>query len=152
MGETPKLRVLHFMVKDVQYCLDIEHIERVMFLMALQAVPGGPADVAGLMNLHGKSVPVLDVMIRAGLTPEESYGMDTPMLLCRYQNAQAGLIVSRVIGVESAETVGPGDKSAVESTTLPVTGVINTERGLSLMLDIKPLMELDVSSYTPDAG
>ena len=56
MGETPKLLVLHFMVKDIQYCLNIVHIDRVMFLMALQTVPGGPADLAGLMNLRGKSI------------------------------------------------------------------------------------------------
>ena len=149
MGETPDLRVLHFMVKNIQYCLNIEHVECGMFLMALQTVPGGPADLAGLMNLHGKSVPVLDVTIRAGLTPDQPYDTDTSMLLCAYRDSLVGLIVTKIIGVEDAGGFSRKFGAVAESTTLPVTGVINTERGLSLLLDIKPLLA-DIAAYNSD--
>ena len=55
------MKVLVFHIGADRYGLPLAAIRSVMPLMALKAVPGAPDTVAGRMNQHGDSIPVIDV-------------------------------------------------------------------------------------------
>lgn len=100
-----KIQVMHFLVKDVQMCAHLQNIKKVLSLMALESIPGAPPYVAGLMNFEGRSIPVIDLAIRTGLTRDTKYSINTPILLCQKDNKEAAFIVDNILElVDTDET------------------------------------------------
>ena len=55
------MKVLVFHIGDDRYGLPLRVVRRVLPLVELKSLPLAPDAVAGLMNLHGESVPVIDL-------------------------------------------------------------------------------------------
>src|SRR3989338_336762 len=58
---TPEQSFLLFTAQDMRLCVRLEHCIKILPLMALQALPGAPPHLVGLMNLHGEGVQVVDI-------------------------------------------------------------------------------------------
>jgi chemotaxis signal transduction protein len=48
-------------------CVPLENIKKILPLVSLDKVPGGPVWLAGLMNIHENIIPVIDIAIRTGM-------------------------------------------------------------------------------------
>lgn len=132
-------------VAHMFFCLDLEHVERVLPLVMLQPVPQGPDSLAGLMNLHGRNIPVIDLGARLGLADIPAYTADTPLIICKHEGLETGLIVSEVLGIEPIrhEAVQMADEFD-QSRTLFLASVY-TSHGLALLLDIEQTLQIDWS-------
>ena len=95
--------VLHFRISGMQLCVPLDFVHKVLPLMTLQQVPGAPPYLSGLMNLHGDSIPVIDLAVRLGHKSTQKYTLDTPILLCVSGERRAGLIISEIRYVRSIE-------------------------------------------------
>lgn len=140
--------LLQFTVQKVHCCVHLNDVERVLLLMTLQPIPAGPDYLAGLLNLHGISVPVIDTGIRIGLDMPEKYDENTPVLLCANDERRLGLIVTEVAGVESVSKDDLQMRSDFDGIKAPLIAVIETEQRLSLMLDLPAIMEIDLSVHS----
>ncbi|MBC7685124.1 MAG: chemotaxis protein CheW, partial [Bdellovibrionales bacterium] len=60
------MKVLVFSIGPDRYALRLGAIVRVLPVLALKQVPLAPAFVAGLMDLQGEPVPVIDLSLLAG--------------------------------------------------------------------------------------
>ena len=101
------MKVLVFHIGADRYGLPLPAIRRVLPLMELKGVPGAPDTVAGLMNLHGASVPVIDVARLAGGAPAARH-VDTRIVLVDYSAPDGGahalgLMAERVEGVQDVD-------------------------------------------------
>lgn len=101
------MKVLLFHIGTDRYGLRLPAIRRVLPLMALKAMPLAPEAVAGLMNLHGAAVPVLDVARIAG-TAAAVRQLDTRIVLVDYTGPDGvvhplGLLAERVLGVQDVD-------------------------------------------------
>jgi chemotaxis-related protein WspB len=101
------MKVLAFTIGADRYGLPLQAVARVLPVMALKLIPGAPDFVAGLMDLHGTPVPVLDVSRLAGLAVEQIW-LDSRIVLIDYVSdhaagvkRQLGLLVEHVAGIES---------------------------------------------------
>ena len=107
------MKVLVFTIGSDRYGLPLRAVARVLPVLALKQLPGAPDFVAGLMDLHGAPVPVLDVSRLAGLKAEQIW-LDSRIVLIDYPveaslengaTRQLGLLVEHVVGIDSvAET------------------------------------------------
>ena len=52
------------------YALPLSQVEQSLRMVALVAVPESPPWISGLLNLHGRVIPVLDLRNRFGLSPK----------------------------------------------------------------------------------
>ena len=138
--------VLHFVVRDLRLTVDLCHVLKVLPLVALQPVPGAPNYLKGLMNLGGRSVPVVDLAERLGLTNATPYTPATPVLLCTDGERQAGLVVSDIMGVATVEQHDLQMDSEFTGANSPFLGVVNTERGQSLLLDLGRVLDIELST------
>jgi len=98
------MKVLVFHIGADRYGLPLAAIRRVLPLMALKAIPGAPDTVAGLMNLHGTGVPVID-LARLGGNAAAARRADTRIVLVDYTGPDGaayalGLAAERVVGVQ----------------------------------------------------
>jgi len=149
-GQRDLYRVLHFVTADSQFCLPLEHVIKVVPIVLFQYIPEAPAYLRGLITLGGKSVPVIDLAVRMGENNPHHYTIDTPVVLCTDGRKQVGLIVDEVIGVETADEKDLQMRPLFKKEHEPaLKAVINTTRGLSLLLDVGNVLDIDLSAADP---
>lgn len=138
------MQVLVFKIGDDSYGLYTRHVQRVLPLMALKDIPLTPAYVAGLMNFHGTSVPVIDLNLLAGDTPCAGR-FDTRIILVDYfpvpgSAALLGLIAEHVKGVERLDA-DRLHRSGVVNDGAPFLGQVLAHNNVILQLvDVEHLL------------
>lgn len=90
-----------FFVRDALCALDAAGIQEVIRLGQLTPVRHAPPAVAGIVNLRGKIVTVLDLGLRLGF-PKIEPGTESRIFIMEDRNEFIGLLVDRVDDV--AET------------------------------------------------
>ena len=103
-------RYLVFAVTDQKYALAVEDVAEIMNLPALYPLPKAPAYYRGLMNCHGRPIPVLDLATLYKRVPLDKGGK---ILVLEGKTVTLALLVQRVIGIvsglHSAEQEDGGD-------------------------------------------
>lgn len=136
-------------INSMVFCLDLEYVERVLPLVLLQPVPQGPDCLAGLMNLHGRTIPVIDLGARLGLAATSAYTAETPLIICKYEEQQAGLIVSEVLDIEPVWREAVQMTDEFDQSEALFLASANTSHGLALLLDIRQTLEIDWAGHEP---
>jgi chemotaxis-related protein WspB len=98
------MKLLIFHIGADRYGLRLRDVIRVLPLLELKQLPLAPAAVAGLMDLHGQSVPVIDLCHAAGI-PSSEDRFDTRIIVSNYVTPEGrqhplGLRAERVLGVQ----------------------------------------------------
>lgn len=127
-------QVLLIRMGEVLACIDLDSVERTFSLVALQAMPGGAPYVAGIMNLAGSSVPVIDLAIRLGL-PSYPYKLDTPIVVCTHGQQRVGLIVMDIIGIQNLHEQEQQLTRELGRYGAAFRASVHTKMGLALLLD-----------------
>jgi chemotaxis-related protein WspB len=101
------MKLLVFHIGPDRYGLPLRQIRRVLPLMELKGLPLAPHAVAGLMNLHGQPVPVIDLARLAGYEASAD-NFDTRIVLADYTAPGGavhalGLLAERVQGVQEVD-------------------------------------------------
>jgi chemotaxis-related protein WspB len=140
------MKVLVFHIGAERYALRLTAISRVLPVVALKAVALAPPCVAGLLDLHGDPVPVIDLSRLAGITPEQVW-FDTRIVLADYPlpggaTACIGLLAEHVIGVEDVDPAALRDPGVAGA---PFMGqVASSAQGMLQLVDIDALLSADV--------
>ncbi|UGQ47745.1 chemotaxis protein CheW [Massilia endophytica] len=121
------MKLLVFHIGDDRYGLRLGVVRRVLPLMELKGLPLAPPAVAGLMNLHGESVPVIDLSRISGEAASRPH-FDTRIVLVDYKAPDGtvhalGLVAERVFGVQEVDS-GAMAESGVQAAPFlgPVAG------------------------------
>ena len=108
------MRVMVFHIDQDRYALPLAAVLRVLPLARLKALPGAPVWTAGLLDLHGEAIPVIDVSVLAGKPPATARHHTRILLV---ETAVAGR--ARRLGLQCEHVVGVLDLT----TALADTGV-----------------------------
>ncbi len=133
-------------VQSIDCCIDLTYVDRVVSLVALQAVPGAPIYFAGLLNLSGRNIPVIDLGLRLGMERPEPYTADTPIIVCTAGADMLGVIVNDVNGMEWVHSSDLQLGSMMGEGNPLLNASINTDRGMALLLDIDSVITSGVSA------
>jgi len=138
------MQILAFQLAEAAAALPTAVIRQVLPLLALTRFPAAPPGVAGLMNLHGAAIPVLDVTAMSGGRAARAR-QDTRILLVDFPLAAGdsrplGLVVEGVAGVRRV-TATPPRPAGIQLPDYPWLGeVLETPEGLWLWLDLRHLL------------
>ncbi len=61
------MELLIFRIQGQRYGIDLADLDEVLYMAAIKPLPGGPGFLAGILNLRGEPLPVLDLTHRLGL-------------------------------------------------------------------------------------
>ncbi|MRW94551.1 chemotaxis protein CheW [Duganella sp. FT80W] len=140
------MKLLIFHIGADRYGLRLRDVVRVLPLLELKQLPLAPAPVAGLMDLHGQSVPVIDLCHAAGI-PSSEDRFDTRIIVSNYvtpegRQHQLGLRAERVLGVQEVrdeELTDSGVRAA------PFLGqVASDSQGVLQLVELEQLLPAEL--------
>lgn len=131
-----------FRLEQQKYALPIEPIRQIIEMITITPVPQVKEFIEGVINFHGKPVPVVNLRHQLSL-PRMQLQLHTPIVLVTIANRLVGLIVDEVLDVinlSASQIVSPQSVMPVEVGDIPVVqGLIQLEGETILYLDTNHL-------------
>ncbi|WP_426342111.1 chemotaxis protein CheW [Pseudoduganella sp. S-14] len=150
------MKVLVFHIGADRYGLPLRQVRRVLPLLELKGIPLAPDSVAGLLNLHGAPMPVIDLSRISGRAPSRQH-YDTRIVVSDYTAPDGavhalGLMAERVQGVQD---VAPQDLAPSGVQAAPFLGrVAGDAQGMVQLVEVNDLLpaELRARLFPAEAG
>lgn len=143
------LQYLTFNLSKRPYGVPIGTVREINRFGDITPVPGTPDYLAGVINLRGKVVPVMDLRRRFGL-PDAPFTRETCIIVNDTEDGPVGILVDSVCDVVSVER--GGIESAPNSTEAPesrwISGIGKSEDRVILLIDIKTTLARVPAEYT----
>lgn len=135
-------RLLAFTIEGQRYALSLFSVERVVQAVEITPLPKAPDIVQGVINLHGRVIPVFNVRRRFRL-PEKEIAPDDHMIIARTGKRAVSLAAERVEGVIDESCGDPVPSEEILPELEYVQGVVKLEEGLVLIHDLDTFLSLD---------
>jgi purine-binding chemotaxis protein CheW len=132
-------RLLFFVLGGEHLAVDIRWLRGVISIDDCTLVPSAPARLLGLANLRGSALPILDAGPALGL-PGRSAGGRMLVLVVAAGDAQVGLAIESVLGLEDAGSVVPFGEGAPRPQLELGLGLVRRSGGVALLLNVAKLL------------
>jgi len=135
-------RAVSFRVADKQLLLDEHEVSELLTLPAITVVPGTKHWVAGVANIRGELLPIVDFgqfLFGEAITP----GKQVRVLVITHEDVKSGLIVDEVYGMRRFPVdmhQPPQYDGLTDVMKVMVTGCYEEER-LFHVMDVKKLID-----------
>ena len=132
-----ELQTVVFRLGTEYYGIDIFRVNEIIRMRDITPVPRTEPHILGLVNLRGKTIPVVDIRIRMNL-PDTGEGESTRIIVVDSAHGNVGMVVDAVTEVVSLdrETIDDAPTLAQDSRTEFVLGVAKREGELIMLLDL----------------
>jgi purine-binding chemotaxis protein CheW len=120
---------------DREYGLAAEAVVQVLRMVAIRPVPESPPWIAGVVNVRGRTTPMVDLRIRLGLPARAPVPADH-IVVVRSGDATLGLVVDavlEVLEVGDGEVEPPADAAGASGV---IAAVARAGDRLILVLDV----------------
>ncbi|HYO53583.1 chemotaxis protein CheW [Archangium sp.] len=130
-----------FKIGSAEYVLPAAEVLQMESYSGATPVPGTPPYVAGLVQIRGRVVPVVDLRKRLGLAPAEAT-MDTRILVGQAGDRTVGLLVDsgREVLKLSDEQFKPPPKLLADQAEGLVKAIVQAGSRLLMLLDFRKLI------------
>jgi purine-binding chemotaxis protein CheW len=130
-----------FSIEDRHFALELPRVERVVPAVAVTALSDGPEAVLGVVNVHGRIVPVVDLRRRLGYPPRP-VRLDDAMVIARTAHRTVAFFADAVQGViEGPEGAVTGGSEVVPGLEY-VQGVMQIGDSLVLIHDLDRVLSI----------
>jgi len=132
-----ELQTVVFRLGNEYYGIDIFRVNEIIRMRDITPVPRTEPHILGLVNLRGKTIPVVDIRIRMNL-PETGQAESTRIIVVESDHGNVGIVVDAVTEVVSLDrgTIDDAPTLAHDSKTEFVLGVAKREGELIMLLDL----------------
>jgi len=138
--KTNTIEVLEFRLAAERYAVESRYVEAVHRLKDLTPLPGTPAFILGVVNLHGRIVPVIDLKKFFGL-PEQGLTDLHRIILIEGNDMELGLLADMALNVRDIS------RDSLQASLPTLTGI----RADYLMgVDAERLIVLDLHRILTD--
>lgn len=140
-AEPESLQVVTFFLGKEEFAIGLTDLQEIERVLTITPLPNVHPSILGVMNLRGKIVPVVDLRVKLGI-PAGPLSKESRIMIVNLGEKLCGL------AVDSVKEVLKIDETAVQPRPiLPlninedvVTGVMNLDTRLILLLDLKKTM------------
>lgn len=139
-----QIHLIIFRLEKQAFALPIEAVYQIVEMVSIRPVPRVNPVVEGVINVHGRMVPVIDLrrLLYNSPTPRE---LHTPIILTYIKNQMTGLIVDEVLNVSSVfqnEISKPSDFLPIDVESIPILrGLAHTSQETVILLELDYLFK-----------
>lgn len=128
-----------FQVNGQEYALSVDQVVEVLRMAALTPVAEAPAGFAGMLNLRGNAVPVLDLVHRLA-SVKRSAGLDQAIVIVQLDGRLVGLVVDAVDEVVTLDqsSIKPPDRLLGDRNLY--LGVARWDDRVILLVDVERII------------
>lgn len=141
-GQPRLLHLVAFRIDNHLYGLPLAAVERVLPMAELSPLPVGPSIVLGILNLHGRILPVLDIRRRFSL-PDRGYDPSAHLLVSRTATRTVVLPADEVVGVLAVDPAAVVQRALIDPGIGHVAGIAQTSAGLLFIHDLDAFLSLE---------
>ena len=131
------MKWITFCVEDEDYCHQVSSVKEVLRYEEPVPVPGAPEFVAGIINVRGEVMVVLDTRTIMGLPPFQM--TDASRIIClELPEGNFGLLVdsvSEMIDFEDSQ-LDQGAQPTMSGSSMMIKGTYKDEKGLKIAIDV----------------
>lgn len=133
---------------DESYALEMSCIVEIIEYKTVTAVPETPAYIAGVINVRGTILPVIDLRARFHL-PGASGKSRRCLIIILFEGQKIGLLVDSVTDLLeiAAEKITPPPQAGASYSHVFIKGIGITDSGMVLIADPDKLVNLDELAF-----
>jgi len=135
-------KLVAFAIERQRYALYLSAVEQIVRAVEITSLPKAPEIVAGVINLHGRVIPVLNIRRRFRL-PEREISSSDQFIIARTSKRTVALCADDVSGVIEC----PEQEVESSREILPhmeyVEGVVKLDDGIVLIHDLDTFLSLE---------
>ncbi len=140
----PKSKIVEFVTfysGGQCFSIEISQVREIRRWGPFTSVPHSPSGVLGVMNLRGSVIPIYDLAARLGLDPTPENPRNV-IVVVMFGDQTLGLLVESVSEIMSvgSDTIQITPEMRAESGQTPIAGLINTETGLTQIVDLASII------------
>jgi purine-binding chemotaxis protein CheW len=145
------MQYLTFTIAGQTCAVEIENVRSVLEHEELTAIPGSPEYVAGLLNLRGEAVPVVDVRRKLKLASPEGASASGIIVLALPSGRLVGALVDSVCEVVQLDepSIHPIEDFAVDFDRSVVQGIGKKDGRFVIIMAADRLFARDASWGSP---
>ncbi len=130
-----KSRFLQFTLGSDDYCIPLTLVREVVPMPRITPIPLMPPYFAGLGNMRGRALPIVDLRIKLGITAREQ--PEQAVIICNMDNMVLGLLVDCIHSV-----FAPSPEQFIEA---PRTGKVATPEFIEGLFSLREKMVLVIN-------
>lgn len=131
-----------FTLGKLRYALPLKAVERVVRMMAVMPLPKAPGIVLGVVNIHGRVIPVINMRRRFCL-PEREITLTDQLIIAHTARRPVALVADAVLDVIAY----PAESLMASEDIIPnieyIEGVVKLADGLILIHDLGKFLSLE---------
>ena len=137
-------QLVSFRLAQEEYAVEITKVQEIILLGTITRIPKAPEYVKGLINLRSAVIPIVDLRLRFGLPAAEPTD-DTRIMVVNVSGKTIGIVVDAVSEVLriTPEQIVPPPPTITGLGREYLTGLVNLEHRLLLLLDIDAILVTD---------
>jgi purine-binding chemotaxis protein CheW len=131
-----------FSLDERRYALRLSAVDQIVRVVEITSLPKAPSIILGVVNIHGRIVPVYDIRVRFRL-PDRAFMLSDHLIVAKTTRRAVALVVDKVTGVMVRMD---GEVTGVEifSPGLEyVEGVVKLEDGLVFIHDLDTFLSVE---------
>ncbi len=139
-----KNKFLTYFLGDEEYGVDISKVKEIIAMMKITPVPKTPKYVAGVINLRGAIIPVIDTRLRFNMQSIE-YTEQTAIIIIEINKVSIGFIVDKVeevLTIDEANISEP-PKFGTNINTDFIKNIARMGEMVIMILDLEKLFETE---------
>jgi purine-binding chemotaxis protein CheW len=141
-----QIHILIFRLDQQAYAFSIDAISQIIDMVAILPLPKAEPTFEGVINLHGRMVPIINLHRLLYDTPCP-FGLHTPILLVNIENQMIGLIVDEVLDVNTLpanQIAKPADFLPTGIRSIPILkGLTTAAKETVILLDLDHILDVD---------
>jgi purine-binding chemotaxis protein CheW len=140
---------LTFVLGDEKFAIPVDHVQEIVEFGQVTKVPNAPEYMLGIINLRGRVLPLLDTKLKLGLratVPTQK----CRVLVLEIQTGDDKLLhigamvdVAREVVEINVRDIQDAPEFENLKTSAPVTGIVNNQGDITLIMDIKKVFTLN---------
>ncbi len=135
------LELVNFRLNQEEFGIEILMVEEIMRMRQITKVPNSPDFVAGIVNIRGKIIPVVNLRSKMGM-PEKEYDKGTRIIVVEVASKTTGFIVdsvTEVLRIPSNITEAPPEMVAgINSEYIKSVGKL--EDRILILIDLEKVL------------